>query len=182
MFGNLISNRQLRHLLSQHALVIDPFDENLLKATHYTLLPGRVLRRKADGKWSSAHSFAEDETFVLQPDEYIVVEVKQRIRIHSEGLVGRFITTSNHIEGGLLVTAGQIDHKYGTKGELLRFGMKNLLSMPNELRKDTRLAHVEFFDLRGITIDPRELSPGERKTWDARRMRADKDGVFYEDV
>lgn len=180
MFGNLISNRQLRQLMAAHALVIDPFDEKLLKATHYTLLPGRVFRRKSEGKWYSVHSFAEEEKFVLEPDEYVVVEVKQRIKIQSDGLAGRFITTSNHIEGGLLIVAGQIDHRYGMDGELLRFGVKNLLPLPNEIKKEMRLAHVEFFDLRGITIDLSELTSEERETWSKRRRRADDDGVFYE--
>lgn len=173
MFGNLISNHQLKQLMSSHSVDIEPFDELMLKATHYTLQPGRVLRRRPDGKWCINHYFSEEEVCELRPCEYVVVEVRQRIRIHAEGIVGRFLTTSNLVENGLLLVAGQIDHKYGIEGEMLRFGIKNLLPEPNFIRKDTRLAHVEFFDLRGINIDSHELSAVEREIWNQRKQDPD---------
>lgn len=182
MFGNLITSRQLKALRSENCLFIEPFAESNLKATHYTLNPGRVLKRMPDGDWDPVFSFSERRpAFELAANEYVVVEVRQTIKIQKEGIVGRFVTTSSNIEGGLLVVAGQIDSHYGMKGEALRFGVKNLMAEPNNLSKDTRLAHLEFFDLRGITSEPREPTQAETELWAIRRRdpnweRADSDG------
>jgi deoxycytidine triphosphate deaminase len=169
MFGNLIANRQLRQLVNGGQIVISGFDDKSLKPAHYTVEPGRLFRRRDDGKWLVAHDFEAEETATLEANEYVVIELRQRVVIVTEGIVGRIITTSNHIEGGLLVVAGQIDSKYGARGEHLRVGVKNLLTVRNELKRSTRLAHIEFFDLRGITIESRVLSEVEQKIWSQRR-------------
>jgi hypothetical protein len=162
--------------------VISNYDEKSLKPAHYTVQPGRLFRRRDDGKWLVAHDFEAEETAILEAGEYVVIELRQRIEIVAEGIVGRFITTSNHIEGGLQVIAGQIEHKYGTRGELLRIGIKNLLNVKNELKRTSRLAHIEFFDLRGITMDSRELSEVEQEIWKKRRRDPAGDGPDYDKV
>lgn len=186
MFGNLSTNRQLKRLRDDKCLDIVPFDDELLKPTGYTLNPGRVLRRSSEGVWDDVHNFSRrKEIFVLQPNEYVVVEPRQIVRISAEGIVGRFVTSSNNIESGLLVTAGQIDSKYGMSGEALRFGVKNLLDAQNYLRHDTRLVHIEIFDLRGSTADPTAPSRSQDETWRSRRRdpkweRDDSDGPSHE--
>lgn len=182
MFGNLITNRQLRQLIKQKEIEIAPFDQNSLKTTHYTLRPGRVLGRQADGSWKQLHSFKEDKhDFSIPADGYVLIEVLELVKIASEGMVGRFIPTSNLIDAGLLLNAGQIDNKYGVNGEGLRFGIKNMLSVPNPIGPNTRLAHVEFFDLRGITVDPVPLSEAEKRQRILNLVRAMDGGVDYGD-
>lgn len=180
MFGTLVANRILKQMIADKEIDIDPFEDSLLKATHYTLQPGRVLTRTVQGKWLSEHIFQDSEVYTLEPNEYVVVEVKQIVRILRDGIVGRFLTTSSHVEGGLLIVAGQIDFKYGAEGEMLRFGVKNLLEVPNELKRSTRLAHMEFFDLRGVTMDQPKLTRDERNLWRARRPDPEGDGPGYE--
>lgn len=186
MFGNLITNRQLRTLMSEKSIIIEPFAESNLKRTHYTLNPGRLLRLGDDGDWDTKFTFSDKKkTCELKANEYVNVEVKQSVRIHSDGIVGRFLTVSTNIQSGLLVVAGQIDSQYGTNGEALIFGVKNLLPVQNLISFDTRLAHVEFFDLRGITPDPIKRSAEEDAAWKARVretnwQRADSDGVRYD--
>lgn len=185
MFGNLITNRQLKTLRAESRIFIEPFSERNLKATHYTLNPGRVLRRIDDHEWDIVFAFTDTrKEFRLDANEYVIVEVKQTVKIQSDGIVGRFVTASTNIESGLLVVAGQIDSQYGTGGEALRFGVKNLLSTPNVITCDTRLAHLEFFDLRGITSEPREPTLDEKQVWELRKRdpkweQADSDGVKY---
>ena len=179
MFGTLVSNRLLKQMIVAKEIDIDPFEESMLKATHYTLQPGRVLCRTPEGKWLNAHIFSESERYVMQPNEYVVVEVRQRVRILRDGIVGRFITTSSHVEGGMLVVAGQIDFQYGSAGEMLRFGVKNLLDSANEIKKSTRLAHMEFFDLRGVTVDRPRLTAAEKRLWESRRRDPEDDGPDY---
>lgn len=178
MYGNLISNRQLARLLETKEIVIEPFVAASMKGTAYTLRPGRVLRRRADGKWVGAHSFHDekDVPYLMEPNEYVVVEIKERVRIASGGIVGRFITASNNIETGLLIVSGQIDSKYGTDGEGLRVGVKNLLSEKNQILSTTRLTHVEFFDLRGTSIDPIHLSGEDQLLRAIRKFRGFDDG------
>jgi deoxycytidine triphosphate deaminase len=179
MFGTLVSNRLLKQMIEAKEIDIDPFEDSMLKATHYTLQPGRVLSRTPEGKWLNAHIFSESERYTLKPNEYVVVEVKQRVRILRDGIVGRFITTSSHVEGGLLIIAGQIDFQYGSAGEMLRFGVKNLLDSPNEIKRLTRLAHMEFFDLRGVTVDRPKLTAAEKSLWAGRRRDPEGDGPNY---
>jgi deoxycytidine triphosphate deaminase len=185
VFGNLITNRQLRTLMKENAILIDPFVEGNLKRTHYTLNPGRVSRRNEDGEWDSGFKFSDKrQTFELKANEYVIVEVKQNVKIISEGIVGRFISVSTNISKGLLLVAGQIDSRYGADGEALQFGVKNMLSCPNIIEREMRLAHVEFFDLRGITQDSVRLSAEEKAVWESRRRgptweRDNDDGVRY---
>lgn len=182
MLGNLISNRQISKLMKENVIAIEPFDPFSLKATHYTLHPGRVLCLSGDGRWIGRHDFTENPNpYTLNPEEYVVVEPREQVKIRSEGLIGRFMTTSTLIESGLLVVAGQIDNKYGTEHERLRFGLKNLFSeRHNELKSETRLVHVKFFDLRAITMDTVVLTPEEDFIRARRRYRATDDGVSYE--
>jgi deoxycytidine triphosphate deaminase len=182
MFGNLITNRQLKALRMAGEISIDPFDEPSVKATHYTLHAGRILSRHADGTWRQIHNFDDDSNpFSIEPNAYVLVEVKEFIKIKASGIVGRFIQTSNFIESGLSLIAGQVDSQYGMKGERLRFGVKNLMSNPNTISSSTRIAHVEFFDLRGITTDPVKFTEEEVNRWSGRMLRAMDGGVDYGD-
>lgn len=180
MFGNLISNRQLKSLINSQQIDISPFEESNLKSSHYTLTPGRIFKRDEDGDWVSMHEFtAKKEKFILEPNEYVVIELRQRIVIRTEGIVGRFISTSSHIENGTMVVAGQIDSKYGMNNECIRIGFKNLLNTKNEILKKSRIVHVEFFDLRGITIDKRELTQSEENLWKSRKRDPEGTGPDY---
>jgi hypothetical protein len=187
MFGNLSTSRQLKRLRDDKCLDIIPFDEKLLKPTGYTLNPGRVLRRTKEGDWDVVHSFSPRRSrFVLLANEYVIVEPRQSVRISVDGIVGRFVTSSNNIESGFLITAGQIDSKYGMSGEALRFGVKNMLDEENVLRDDARLVHVEVFDLRGSTADPIVQSPSQSETWrsrvrDPKWERTDSDGPLHDE-
>ena len=128
------------------------------------------------------HNFRDDQReYVIPENGYVVIEVREAVKIASEGIVGRFIPTSNLIESGLDLVAGQIDNKYGLKGEGLRFGLKNLLPVPNAISPDMRLAHVEFFDLRGITLDSVKLSKEELDLRVRRLVKAMDDGVNYDE-
>lgn len=170
MYGNVVTNKQLRNLLGSNCLTISPFEEQNLKAAAYTLTPGRVLRRGEDGEYDVVHTFKpKRKSFTLAPDEYVVVEAKQSVAIRVAGVVGTFITASTNIENGLLIVAGQIDGNYGTGGEALRFGIKNLLSQDNQISVDTRLVHLQLVDMRGSATDPVKLSKEAQKIWDDRK-------------
>lgn len=163
MYGNIVTNKQLKILLESH-LSIRPFEESHLKEAAYTLNPGKILKRNDEGDFDVAKTLTpKSPKYALQPDEYVVVEAKQTVVIQKEGLIGLFITASTNIENGLMVLAGQIDNKYGTNGEALRFGVKNLLPVANEISLYTRLVHMQIIDLRGSAADPVRISPAAGK-------------------
>ena len=173
MYGNVLTNRQLNKLLAEKSLVIKPFSPSSLKEAAYTLNPGHVLRLSKEGEWEVVHTFSiKKPTFVLKPDEYVIVQPKQDVIISVDGIIGSFIQASTNVEGGLLVVAGQIDSKYGTGGEALRFGVKNLFAFENSISINTRLVHLQLIDLRGSTSDPVTRTAEQQETWDSRRREA----------
>lgn len=184
MFGNLVGRRQLKALLDGKDLIISPFEDRFLRASHYTLHPGRVFRRDDSGQWSDSYNFktrnpkAPPPPMALAANEYVLVEILEDIKILKPGIVGRFIVVSTNIEAGLLVVAGQVDNKYGSGGERIRFGLKNLLSVENQLAMNTRLAHLEFFDLRGIETEDTPLTQEDREVRSKRQVRAEDDGPW----
>lgn len=183
MFGNLVTNHQLKILLNSNKINIEPFNDENLKTSHYTLHVGRIYKKNANGDPELIHIFSdskESTAFKLKANEYIIVEPAEVIKIHSLAIVGRFITASSLIEKGLGLVSGQIDSTYGANGEVLRFGLKNYMSDICFIEKDFRLAHVEFFDLRGVMIDSVKMTKEENKIWLNRKMRASDDGVNYD--
>jgi hypothetical protein len=182
MFGNLITNRQLKQLRKNNDVSIEPFNEQDLKSSHYTLHVGRILKHNADGVLVPAHSFRDHKssTYELAGDEYVVVEAREQIKLLSNGIVGRFMAPSNLIESGLCLVAGQISNNYGTTGEGVRFGLKNMLRTPYIVDPTFRVAHLELFDMRGITVDAVPMTQEEKERWKRRLMRAVDDGVDYE--
>lgn len=170
MYGNVVTNSQLRALRNSNCLSINPFQEQNLKSAAYTLNPGRILKRGTDNEFDVVHSFsAKRGAYVMKAGEYVVVEPKQSIIIRSRGIIGTFITASTNIESGLLLVAGQIDSLYGTQGEALRFGLKNLLDEPNEITSSTRLVHLQLIDMRGSAADPVKLNKAAQEVWEIRR-------------
>lgn len=182
MFGNLITNWHLKQLIEKKEIGIQPFLEKNLKSSHYTLHVGRIFTRTSEKKVKLVHSFKDDkdaEPYELKAGDYIIVEAHEQIRLMTDGIVGRFIAPSNFIESGLALVAGQISNKYGAEGEGIRFGLKNLIGDSILIDKTLRIAHLEFFDLRGTTMNPVYMSEDERRRWSSRR--AHDDGVHYGD-
>ncbi len=182
MFGNLVTNRQLRTLIASQDIRIEPFDDQNLKSTHYTLQAGRILKHDSEGNLRPVHVFERDGNspiYELKKDDYVVIEPAQSIQLNNKGIVGRFIAPSTLIESGLSLVAGQISNGYGQRGERVRFGIKNLTDNSFFLDQTFRVARVEFFDLRGITMDAVTMTREETRAWALRLVKAIDDGPDY---
>ncbi len=59
MFGNLINNKQLKHLLDNKEIEIDQWNKSNMSLVHYALHIGRVRVRKANGDWATQHDFED---------------------------------------------------------------------------------------------------------------------------
>lgn len=181
MFGTLANNSQIIKLMEQHAINITPFYEEKLRYVHYPLTPLSIFIKSENGSIKQVQSFKENsEDYVVEPNGYIIIEVFERIIISVEGIVGKFVPSSNLIEAGFGLTAGRIEYPYGKEGEVIRFGLKNLLNFNNKIKMDLRLAYVEFFDLRGLMNLPFELTEREYRLFKTRLRRVDDDGPRYE--
>ena len=169
MFGNLTNNVQLKKLLETRQLEIEPFAPDDMSLTHYTLHVGRVKVRNPDGTWTTKHDFDESTSpYVMQENDYVTVVTRERLKLLSEHLVGLFTPASTLIEQGFGLVSGKIDKRYGTTGddrgrsqELVVFGLKNFLNTKNIISPSMRVAHVSFFDLRGVAGEKVELSQAE---------------------
>lgn len=160
MFGTLVNNTLFMELKRQGLIKITPFDESLLKSVHYPLSVKTILSRRDDGSWKRSHDFDDDiNPYVLEPNEYVVVQIDQRLEVGPR-IVGHFIPSSNLIEHGLGLTAGRLEYPFGKRNERVRFGIKNLLDVPNQVTNNEVVAYVEFYDLRGL--GHRRIVLGER--------------------
>lgn len=179
MFGNLTTNKQIRKLIETHEIEITPFDEKKIRSAHYTLSVGRILRHNENFELVQVHTFEDNRknsVYTLEPNAYVVVEPMQSIKFLNPGIVGRFIVPSTMIEDGLALISGQISNMYGRDNERVRFGLKNLLDRNFLIERSFRLAHIEFFDIRGL--DPENDSSFEdRRRWAERIIKGNDDGI-----
>lgn len=181
MFGNVVNKTRLKDLLARHAIAVTGFDVSHMRAIHYPLKPIRVYSRgseDAKGKVDLAlrHDFSKGKAdYILEPNEYAIVEVAEQIAMLQEGLVGHFVTPSHFIDRGLGLVAGRIESPYGQRGEAVRFGLKNLLTQSNHLGREDTLAYVYFVDLLSLKNDdpyiPTEKDWNLFRQWQTRKDR-----------
>jgi deoxycytidine triphosphate deaminase len=120
MYGNLANNSHILYLLRQGLIQIDPFRKSKLKLAHYPLTIFAIRLRDADGKWRRRREFDDDQDpFILKPHQYVVIEPDEKI-IVEEGIIAKFVPSSNIIEQGLTLTAGRLEFPFG-KGAETRF-------------------------------------------------------------
>lgn len=173
-FGVLLNNRLISKL-REHDLIIDPWDPENLQIAQYALNPSAIIYEDDNGHEVS-HSLKTNGAFIFRPDQYAKVVIEQKI-VLPEGIVGRFIPASGLIEAGFGLTAGKLDPGYGKTAERIQFGLKNLRNRENEFSSKkqftSRVAYIEFFDLRNLPVDSAELRAYDEAIWKKRRERAE---------
>jgi hypothetical protein len=120
------------------------------------------------------HDLKKNGDYQFKPHEYAKIVIQQTI-ILPDGIVGRFIPASGLIEAGFGLTAGKLDPRYGEKKEQIQFGIQNLRGRENifglRVPFTSRVAYIEFFDIRTLPVDPGELREYDYKIREARRRR-----------
>lgn len=180
MYGNVINKKQILDLRKSAGIQISPFDESKLQTIHYPLKIKLIREYDSDNELSKIIELKKDSTYTLKANGYVVVEINERV-VLQQGLIGEFVHSSNLIEKGLALTCGKLDPCYGTNGEAIIFGLKNLREYPVTIEADLKLAYIKFYDLRALDNMNYELSPEELKLWKSRVKRAIDDGVLYDD-
>lgn len=172
-FGGLLNNRLISKLHQDNELIITPWNAENLQIAQYALNPAQVLYEDGNGI-EHAHDLKKDGDYRFKPHEYAKVVIKQTV-ILPDGIVGRFISASGLIEAGFGLTAGKLDPGYGAKKEQIHFGIQNLRSRDNVfgvgIPFTSRVAYVEFFDIRTLPVDPGELREYDYKIREVRRRR-----------
>lgn len=139
-------------------LRITNFSNSNLKSSAYTLNPGHVVQIDQKGKRKTIFNFFDDkeESYIIDPHTYHIIETHQSIEIKEDGIFGNFITTSDNVKFGLILSAGQIDSLFGRSGEKLWFGVFNASANSVAINASHRLAHLQIVDMRGCSVDPDE--------------------------
>lgn len=180
MYGNLLNNDQIIKLVENHIIQITPFfEKQRVQIAQYPLTVSLVCEPRVNVNKAILHAFEDGKSFTFSPNEYVVVEVAEQVKL-SEGIVGRFIPSSNLIEQGLMLTAGKIEYPFGQQNERIHFGLKNALNSPIDLPANETLAYIEFFDLRGLANRPTSLTERDKEVF-SRRYPLGHDGdIKYE--
>lgn len=179
MFGNLINNSLIKELIKEKQLSITPIDLRLLQLAQYPLRPLIVWEVKSENEGRQVHYFTEkDNKFTLKPKTYYWIDVYESIKLPL-GIVGRFISSSNLIEKGLILTSGKIEKPFGEQGERIRFGLYNVLENSTTLEFINRIAYIQFMDLRGMDNHEYKMTNYDKQVYSGRRSNED-DGPNYE--
>jgi deoxycytidine triphosphate deaminase len=172
-FGGLLNNRLISKLREDNELIITPWNVENLQVAQYALNPLQILYEDNSGI-ERMHDLEKAGDYQFKPHEYAKVIVKQ-IVVLPDGIVGRFIAASGLIEAGFGVTVGKLDPGYGAKKEQIQFGIQNLRSRDNvfgaSIPFTSRVAYLEFFDIRTLPVDPGELREYDYKIREVRRRR-----------
>jgi len=181
--GVLLNNRLISKLYHDDVIQIKPWNPDNLQLAQYALNPLEILYEDGEGN-EQRHALTNSE-YIFQPNEYAKVMIEQKI-ILPDGIVGRFIPASGLIETGFGITLGKLDPAYGQSRETIQFGIKNLRNKANKFSRATqftsRVAYIEFFDLRTSPADPAEATAYDYAVWEKRRMREEftKKGISDE--
>jgi len=186
VYGTLSNNFHILHLQKTRRIEIRPFREERLRTAHYPLTVYAVRERQSDKSWKRTHIFDDNpRPFVFAGNQYVVIEPEEDIVV-SEGIVAKFVPTSNLIEQGLALTAGRLEFPFGRSGEKLMFGLKNQLDSPVPFERHDYVAYVEFYDLRALQKHQVIQIERDKKIFAARvtperLARAQDDGVYYDE-
>lgn len=171
--GGLLNNKLISKLHQDNELIITPWNVENLQVAQYALNPAQILYEDSDGA-EHLHDLKKDGDYRFKPQEYAKVVIQQTI-ILPDGIVGRFIPASGLIEAGFGLTVGKLDPRYGEKKEQIHFGIQNLRSRENpfgvSIPFTSRVAYIEFFDMRTLPVDPGELREYDYRIREARRRR-----------
>lgn len=158
MFGNLMSADVLKRAFGSGPDKIEihpngPPDTHAKKTGNhtYTLYPRFVLHQTClDGESSwHKHDLVEQGADRLAPGEFVKIIPSERV-VLPDGIVGLFCTPSTLVASGLILVAGKLDSGYGRNLEELVFGLHNPTKANVAVSKDTRTAHLMFYDVRGL--------------------------------
>ncbi|GEM_PF-2429284 len=148
----MLSNIQIEKLINKNKIRISPFSAQKLDINHYHIFPYSVSYAKMDddGIIKPGHVDLKDNPYVIDPNEYIVVTIEEKI-ILENGIFGEFYPASQLIEDRLILNCGRLNSQYKP---FLRFGIFNASPSPFVLFANYEIARISFYQFdRNIPVD-----------------------------
>lgn len=159
----ILSDRDLRILIEEGSLVIDPFDSDSIQPSSIDLRVGNQFRVFANSRYpyidvrdpmeglTEVVEAREDEPFILHPGEFVLGSTLERVALPDDK-VGRLEGKSSLGRLGLLIhsTAGFVDA--GFDG-YLTLELSNVANLPITLYPGMKIGQLCLFEM---------TSPAER--------------------
>ncbi|MFO7298854.1 MAG: dCTP deaminase [Actinomycetes bacterium] len=159
----IFSDRDLRKLIDEGRLVIEPFDPDSVQPSSIDLRVGSQFRVFANSRYpfidvkkrmddlTELIEVSEDEPFILHPGEFVLGTTLERVALPDD-VVGRLEGKSSLGRLGLLIhsTAGYVDP--GFNG-YLTLELSNVANLPITIYPRMRIGQLSIFQM---------TSPAER--------------------
>ncbi|MFQ5879951.1 MAG: dCTP deaminase [Dehalococcoidia bacterium] len=155
----VLSDRTIKEELACGRLVIDPLDEDCIQPASVDLHLDRVFRvfrvgtlprpyvdvRQATEGFTELVEVAEDESFIIQPGEFVLASTLEAITLPDD-LVARLDGKSSLGRLGLLIhaTAGYVDPGFSGK---LTLELSNVAKMPIAVYYKMKVCQISFLRL-----------------------------------
>ena len=160
----IFSDRDLRRLIDEGKLVVEPFDPNSVQPSSIDLRVGHQFRVFANNRYgyidvkqrmddlTEMVEMADDEPFILHPGEFVLGSTLERVALPDD-VVGRLEGKSSLGRLGLLIhsTAGFVDA--GWDG-YLTLELSNVANLPITIYPGMRIGQLSVFQMTSPAENP----------------------------
>ena len=160
----IFSDRDLRVLIDEGKLVIEPFDPTSVQPSSIDLRVGNQFRVFANSRYpfidvkkqmddlTELVEVGEDEPFILHPGEFVLGSTLERVALPDD-VVGRLEGKSSLGRLGLLIhsTAGYVDP--GFSG-YLTLELSNVANLPITIYPEMRIGQLSIFQMTSPAENP----------------------------
>ncbi len=160
----IFSDRDLRALIDDGKLIIEPFDPRSVQPSSIDLRVGNQFRVFANSRYpyidvkqrmddlTELVEVGEDEPFILHPGEFVLGSTLERVALPDD-VVGRLEGKSSLGRLGLLIhsTAGYVDP--GFNG-YLTLELSNVANLPITIYPGMRIGQLSIFQMSSPAENP----------------------------
>jgi dCTP deaminase len=160
----IFSDRDLKALIDEGRLVIDPYDPSAVQPSSIDLRVGNQFRVFANSRYpyidvkqpmddlTEVVEVTDDEPFILHPGEFVLGSTLERVALPDD-VVGRLEGKSSLGRLGLLIhsTAGYVDP--GFRG-YLTLELSNVANLPITIYPGMRIGQLSIFRMTSPAENP----------------------------
>ena len=160
----IYSDRDLKKLIDEGRLVIEPFDPDSVQPSSIDLRVGNQFRVFANSRYpyidvkermddlTELVEVADDEAFILHPGEFVLGSTLERVALPDD-VVGRLEGKSSLGRLGLLIhsTAGYVDPGFAG---YLTLELSNVANLPITIYPGMRIGQLSIFQMTSAAENP----------------------------
>ncbi len=138
----MLTNIEIENFIKNGLISISPFNQSQLEVNHYRLNVNSIIKRGEGEDFGVRLNkiSLENNMYAIQPNEYLIIEVKEKI-ILGKGMFGEFYPASLNIESGLILNCGWLNSFYERP---IRFGLYNAGPIEIRLHDKFEIARVNI--------------------------------------